>query len=100
MHTLIRYKAQDSGMVTYESNQTQPPCLPPFFFNADLTNNKQTITKPKAAKPPTAMATVFCVCCFPVPTRTKHVTCTKALDLYATPRLNVELKAPTYPNHT
>lgn len=41
--------------------------LPPRLLNADLTNNKQAIKNPRAATPPTARATVFCVLCGPVP---------------------------------
>lgn len=46
----------------------------PFFFSNDLRNNKQAIKKPKAANPPTARATVFCVSCCPSdPDPIKHI---------------------------
>lgn len=41
--------------------------FPPLLFNTDLRNNKQTIKKPKAAKAPTARATVLCVSSDPDP---------------------------------
>jgi hypothetical protein len=82
------------------SNETQPPCLPPRFLISDLRNNRQTITKAKAAKPPTAIATVLSVCFCPVPTPTKHVTGIKALIQivkHDSTRVNIELEDPSIP---
>lgn len=53
------------------SSQCQPSCFPRRFLSKDITNIKQTIPNPKAATPPTAMATVLSVCCF-VPTPIHH----------------------------
>ena len=47
--------------------QSNSQYLSLFFFNTDLRNNKQTIKKPKAAKAPTARATVLCVSSDPDP---------------------------------
>lgn len=92
-------RARNTNMYIYicMSNQTQPPRLPPFFFIIDLRNNRQTITKPKAAKPPTAIATVLCVCFCPAPIPIKHITGIKALTLHGTMRVNIELKDPPIP---
>lgn len=79
------------------SNQTQPPRLPPFFFINDLRNSRQTITKPKAAKPPTAIATVLSVCSCPAPIPVKRITGIKALTLHGTTRVNIELNDPPIP---
>lgn len=58
--SIFIYNTTISNENDREKARNQPPCLP-FFFITDLTKSKQTIRKAKAAKPPTAMATVLCV---------------------------------------